>query len=170
MIIVHHLNNSRSQRILWMLEEMGVAYEIAHHQRDPVTRLAPPELLAVHPLGKSPVIVDDGQVVAESGAILEYLIERHGGGAFAPTSATRLSHGVGLGRPQHPRRHRRTARSPHDDGGGGGSNDDNASHTGVGRPRSLDRVLPPHDARARPLAPRHPSRVEFGAGTCAVYY
>jgi glutathione S-transferase len=88
-IIVHHLNNSRSQRILWMLEEMGVAYEIAHHKRDSVTRLAPPELLAVHPLGKSPVIVDDGQVVAESGAILEYLIERHGGGAFAPDRASK---------------------------------------------------------------------------------
>ena len=89
MIIVHHLNNSRSQRILWMLEEMGVAYEIAHHKRDSVTRLAPPELLAVHPLGKSPVIEDDGQVVAESGAILEYLIERHGGGAFAPDRASK---------------------------------------------------------------------------------
>jgi glutathione S-transferase len=88
-IIVHHLNNSRSQRILWMLEEMGVPYEIAHHQRDPVTRLAPPKLLAVHPLGKSPVIVDDGEVIAESGAILEYLIERHGGGAFAPDRASK---------------------------------------------------------------------------------
>lgn len=89
MIIVHHLNNSRSQRILWMLEEMGVDYEIVHHQRDSVTRLAPPDLLAVHPLGKSPVIVDDGVVVAKSGAILEYLIERHGGGAFAPERSSK---------------------------------------------------------------------------------
>ncbi len=84
MIVVHHLNNSRSQRIIWMLEEMGLGYEIAHHARDPVTRLAPPELLAIHPLGKSPVIEVDGQVVAESGAILEYLVERHGEGRFAP--------------------------------------------------------------------------------------
>lgn len=88
MIIVHHLNNSRSQRILWMLEELGLAYEIVAHTRDTVTRLAPEALKAVHPLGKSPVIVDDGRVVIESGAILEYLIERHGQGRFAPDRAS----------------------------------------------------------------------------------
>lgn len=84
MLIVHHLNNSRSQRILWLLEELGVAYEIRHHQRDAVTNLAPPELLAVHPLGKSPVIEDGGRTVFESGAIVEYLCERHGGGHLVP--------------------------------------------------------------------------------------
>ena len=81
---VHHLNNSRSQRILWLLEELGVPYEIVHHQRDAVTNLAPPELLAVHPLGKSPVIEDDGKVVYESAAIVEYLCERHGGEHLIP--------------------------------------------------------------------------------------
>jgi glutathione S-transferase len=81
---VHHLNNSRSQRILWLLEELGVPYEIIHHQRDAVTNLAPPELLAIHPLGKSPLIDDDGLVVHESGAIVEYLCERHGGARFVP--------------------------------------------------------------------------------------
>lgn len=88
MITVHHLNNSRSQRILWLLEELGLDYQIAAYQRDPMTRLAPPELRAVHPLGKSPVITDDGQVVAESGAIVEYLIERYGDGRFAPPRET----------------------------------------------------------------------------------
>lgn len=83
-IKVHHLNNSRSQRILWLLEEIGVPYEIVHHQRDAVTNLAPPELLAVHPLGKSPVIEDDGQIVYESAAIVEYLCERHGGAHLVP--------------------------------------------------------------------------------------
>ncbi len=83
-LIVHHLNNSRSQRILWLLEELGVPYEIKHYQRDAVTNLAPPELLAIHPLGKSPVIEDDGRVIYESGAIVEYLCERHGGQAFVP--------------------------------------------------------------------------------------
>ena len=83
-LIVHHLNNSRSQRILWLLEEIGAPYEIKYYDRDPVTNLAPPELLAVHPLGKSPVIEDDGRVVTESGAITEYLCERHGGGALVP--------------------------------------------------------------------------------------
>lgn len=83
-LIVHHLNNSRSQRILWLLEEIGVPYEIRHHQRDPATNLAPPELLAVHPLGKSPVIEDDGRTVYESAAICEYLCERHGGGHLVP--------------------------------------------------------------------------------------
>jgi len=88
MIVVHHLNNSRSQRIVWLLEELGLDYEIAHHTRDKVTRLAPPELLEVHPLGKSPVIEDQGVVVAESGAIIEYLIERHAGGRMAPARST----------------------------------------------------------------------------------
>ena len=83
-IKVHHLNNSRSQRILWLLVDMGVPYEIVHHQRDAVTNLAPPELLAVHPLGKSPVIEDDGQIVYESAAIVEYLCERHGGAHLVP--------------------------------------------------------------------------------------
>ena len=84
MLIVHHLNNSRSQRVLWMLEELGVDYEIKRYQRDPNTMLAPPELRAVHPLGKSPVITDDGQTIAESGAIMEYLNERYGQGRFSP--------------------------------------------------------------------------------------
>jgi glutathione S-transferase len=85
---IHHLNNSRSQRILWLLEELGAPYEIVHHQRDAVTNLAPPELLAVHPLGKSPVIDDAGQVVYESGAIVEYLCERHGGAHLVPARGT----------------------------------------------------------------------------------
>jgi len=78
MIVVHHLETSRSQRVLWLLEEMGLPYEIVRYQRDPKTRLAPPELKAVHPLGKSPVIVDGELTVAESGAILEYLVEQYG--------------------------------------------------------------------------------------------
>ena len=68
MLTVHHLNNSRSQRVLWLLEELGVPYEIKRYERDPKTMLAPPELRAVHPLGKSPVITDAGQTIAESGA------------------------------------------------------------------------------------------------------
>ncbi len=83
-LIVHHLNNSRSQRILWLLEEIGAAYEVKYYDRDEATNLAPPELIAVHPLGKSPVIEDDGRVVIESGAITEYLCERHGGGQLVP--------------------------------------------------------------------------------------
>jgi glutathione S-transferase len=90
MIIVHHLNDSRSQRILWLLEELGIPYEIERHQRDPQTRLAPPELKAVHPLGKAPVISDDGRVVIESGAIIDYIIRRHGGGRLQPDPATPL--------------------------------------------------------------------------------
>ena len=74
MITVHHLNNSRSQRVLWLLEELDLPYEIRHYQRDVKTMLAPPELKAVHPLGKSPVISDGGVTVAESGAIVEYLM------------------------------------------------------------------------------------------------
>ncbi|MDH4096213.1 MAG: glutathione S-transferase, partial [Betaproteobacteria bacterium] len=88
MIIVHHLNNSRSQRVLWLLEELGVPYEVKRYQRDAKTMLAPPELRAVHPLGKSPVIEDDGQVLAESGAIIEYLGERHGEGRLVPAAGT----------------------------------------------------------------------------------
>ena len=88
MIIVHHLNNSRSQRVLWLLEELGVPYEIQKYQRDAKTMLAPPELLKVHPLGKSPVISDDAVTVAESGAIIEYLLERHGNGRLEPAKGT----------------------------------------------------------------------------------
>jgi glutathione S-transferase len=78
MIVVHHLNDSRSQRILWLLEELGQAYEIKHYQRDAQTRLAPPELKAIHQLGKSPVITDKGRVIIESGAIIDYLIRHYG--------------------------------------------------------------------------------------------
>ena len=81
MIIVHHLNNSRSQRILWLLEELGLPYEIKRYQRDAKTMLAPPELLEVHPLGKSPVITDGDVTVAESGAIVEYLVDTYGANA-----------------------------------------------------------------------------------------
>jgi glutathione S-transferase len=84
MITLHHLNNSRSQRVLWLLEELGLPYEVKRYQRDAKTMLAPPELRAVHPLGKSPVITEDGVTVAESGAIIEYLLERHGNGRFIP--------------------------------------------------------------------------------------
>lgn len=88
MITVHHLNDSRSQRVLWLLEELGLPYDIKHYQRDAKTLLAPPELRAVHPLGKSPVISDGAAVVAETGAIVEYLIERHGGGRLKPAPDT----------------------------------------------------------------------------------
>ena len=88
MIVVHHLNNSRSQRILWLLEELGLEYEIRKYQRDPKTMLAPPELRAIHPLGKSPVITDGDATVAESGAIIEYLLERYGNGRFMPAAGT----------------------------------------------------------------------------------
>lgn len=88
MITVHHLNNSRSQRVLWLLEELGTPYEIVKYERDPKTMLAPPELTRVHPLGKSPVITEDGVTVAESGAIVEYLIERHGEGRLVPPAGT----------------------------------------------------------------------------------
>jgi glutathione S-transferase len=83
-IVVHHLNESRSQRILWLLEELGAAYEIRHHARDAATRLAPPALQTVHPLGKSPVIEDGGHTIIESGAIVDYLLRKHGGGALRP--------------------------------------------------------------------------------------
>ncbi|MGD9387871.1 MAG: glutathione S-transferase [Gammaproteobacteria bacterium] len=79
MITVHHLENSRSQRILWLLEELGVKYRVKRYERDPETGLAPKALHQVHPLGKSPVVTDGGNTVAESGAIIEYLVERYGG-------------------------------------------------------------------------------------------
>ena len=88
MIVVHHLNNSRSQRVLWLLEELGLDYEIRAYKRDPKSMLAPPELRAVHPLGKAPVITDGEFTVAESGAILEYLVERRGGGRLAPAPSS----------------------------------------------------------------------------------
>lgn len=88
MIVVHHLNDSRSQRILWLLEELGLPYEVVRYQRDAQTRLAPPELKAVSPLGKSPVITDGGVRVMESGAIVDYVIRRHGGGRLQPDPAT----------------------------------------------------------------------------------
>lgn len=87
MIIVHHLNNSRSQRILWMLEELGLAYEIKPYMREP-SMMAPASLRAVHPLGKSPVISDGDKTLAESGAILEYLSLTYGGGKFTPAAGT----------------------------------------------------------------------------------
>ena len=86
MITVHHLNDSRSQRILWLLEELELPYEIKHYARNPQTRLAPPELMTVHPLGKSPVITAGGTTVIESGAIVDYLIRRHGGGRLQPAT------------------------------------------------------------------------------------
>ena len=88
MIVVHHLNNSRSQRILWLLEELGLDYEVVKHVRDPVTSLAPPELLEVHPLGKAPVIRDGDLVLAESGAIIQYVLERYGNGRLEPAIGT----------------------------------------------------------------------------------
>ena len=88
MIVVHHLNNSRSQRVLWLLEELCLPYEIRRYRRDPKTMLAPPELRAVHPLGKSPVVEDGGLVLAESGAILGYLGDRYGNGSLMPPRGT----------------------------------------------------------------------------------
>ena len=88
-LTVHHLNNSRSQRVLWLFEELGLPYEITRYERDPQTMLAPPELRKVHPLGKSPVVTtDDGLVLAESGAIIETVIERFGQGRLAPAAGT----------------------------------------------------------------------------------
>jgi glutathione S-transferase len=87
MILVHHLNNSRSQRILWLLEELGLEYDIKRYQRDARTMLAPPEMRAVHPLGKSPVISDGDLTIAESGAIVEYLADKYGGRGSAPSLA-----------------------------------------------------------------------------------
>ena len=88
MITVHHLNDSRSQRVLWLLEELAVPYEIRHYTRDATTRLAPPALQAVHPLGKSPVLEAGGLKLIESGAIVDYLIRHHGGGQFRPAPDT----------------------------------------------------------------------------------
>ena len=88
MIVLHHLNHSRSQRILWLLEELELEYEVQYYDRDPETMLAPPALRQIHPLGKSPVITDGDLTVAESGAIIEYLIDRYGGGQLAPLSET----------------------------------------------------------------------------------
>lgn len=88
MITVHHLNNSRSQRVLWLLEELEVPYEIKFYQRDKETMLAPPELKAVHPLGKSPVITDGDMTVAESGLIIDYLIKAYGEGRLIPPPHT----------------------------------------------------------------------------------
>ena len=89
MIVVHHLNNSRSQRVLWLLEELGLEYEIQRYERDAKTMLAPAELKAIHPLGKSPVLTDQGLTLAESGAIVEYLVETYGEGhSLAPLRAS----------------------------------------------------------------------------------
>jgi glutathione S-transferase len=86
MLTVHHLNRSRSQRILWLLEELGVPYHIAFYQRDATTGLAPPELEAIHPLGKSPVITDAGETIIESGAIVDYIIRKYGNGRLQPAA------------------------------------------------------------------------------------
>ena len=88
MIVVHHLNNSRSQRILWLLEELGLTYEVKRYERDAKTMLAPPELKAVHPLGKSPVVTDQHGTFAETGAIIEHILECHGGGRLEPAKGT----------------------------------------------------------------------------------
>jgi len=88
MLTVHHLNNSRSQRVLWLLEELGVPYEIVKYERDPKTNLAPPELEKIHPLGKSPVVTHDGATVAESAVILEYLVEQFGAGRLVPAQGS----------------------------------------------------------------------------------
>lgn len=87
MLTVHHLNNSRSQRVLWLLEELGVPYDIVRYQRLP-SMLAPKALRAIHPLGKSPVITDKGHTIAESGAIIEYLVDTYGEGRLAPPPKT----------------------------------------------------------------------------------
>lgn len=87
-IVVHHLNQSRSQRILWLLEELELPYEVKHYQRDPQTMLAPASLQAVHPLGKSPVLTDGAITVAESGAIIEYILDQYGQGRLVPPAGT----------------------------------------------------------------------------------
>lgn len=88
MITLHHLNNSRSQRILWLLEELALPYEIRRYERDAQTMLAPPELRKIHPLGKSPLITDNGKVLAESGAIIEYILDTYGKGKMRPEPGT----------------------------------------------------------------------------------
>jgi glutathione S-transferase len=94
MVVVHHLNNSRSQRVLWLLEELGIPYEVKRYERDAKSMLAPPALLAIHPLGKSPVITDGEIVLPESGAIIEYLVDTYGNGRLKPPagSAQRLKY------------------------------------------------------------------------------
>jgi len=88
MLTVHHLNNSRSQRILWLLEELGTEYEIRRYERDQTTNRAPADLKSIHPLGKSPVITDGDKTIAETGAIIEYILENHGNGRFVPEKGT----------------------------------------------------------------------------------
>ena len=88
MITVHHLNNSRSQRVLWLLEVLGVPYDVMRYEWDAKTMLAPPALLDLHPFGKSPVITDDGVTVAESGAIVEYMVDKYGAGRLIPPAGT----------------------------------------------------------------------------------
>lgn len=84
MLVVHHLENSRSQRVLWLLEELGVPYEVKRYERDKKTNLAPPALMKVHPLGKSPVVTDGAETVAETGAIMEYILDAYGKGRLQP--------------------------------------------------------------------------------------
>jgi len=86
-IVLHHLEYSRSTRVIWLLEEMGTPYEMVRHQRDPQTFRAPPGLAEVHPLSKAPTVIVDGHVMVESGAIIEYLIERFGSETLAPANA-----------------------------------------------------------------------------------
>src|SRR5687767_4954534 len=88
MLTVHHLNNSRSQRILWLMEELGLEYDIKRYQRDPETMLAPPSLRKIHPLGKSPIVTDGDLVLVESGAIVEYLVDTYGKGRLRPEAGT----------------------------------------------------------------------------------
>ena len=88
MITVHHLNASRSQRVPWLLEELGLPYDVRLYQRDAKSMLAPPELKRIHPLGKSPVITDDGKAIAESGAIIEYIVEKYGNGKLVPPAGS----------------------------------------------------------------------------------
>src|SRR4051794_28932168 len=92
MIEVHHLNESRSRRITWMLEELALPYEVIRYQRDATTRLAPPELTQIHPLGKAPVLRDDGLVLIESGAIIDYLVRQYGQGRFSPAPGSQDYH------------------------------------------------------------------------------
>ncbi|NSL54931.1 glutathione S-transferase family protein [Uliginosibacterium aquaticum] len=87
-IVIHHLNKSRSQRIVWLLEELGLSYRVQHYQRDLTTNLAPPALKKIHPLGKSPLLEDDGILIQESGAIVQYLCERYGQGRFLPLAGS----------------------------------------------------------------------------------
>ena len=94
MITVHHLNNSRSQRVLWLLEELGVPYEVKRYERNAATMLAPPELRAIHPLGKSPVIDEDGVVTAETGAIIEQILASHPGNALTPPTGSEAARRV----------------------------------------------------------------------------